>query len=131
MLSPQALSASSKSALACHPLYLCLCISASLPADGGVHAAQSDKLMVHTPDCASLHKAKPIPWAEKRFNATLVGSTSPDLYPLRATMEQALQAGLIPGGEKLPHPGFASPCWLQTVFQPPSCTEPCRCTSLS
>ena len=64
-------------------------------------------MMVHTPDCASLDKVRPVPWQQKRFNATLVGFTWAPLYPLRATIEKAVNAGLIPGGEMMPHPGCA------------------------
>ena len=74
--------------------------------------AQEVKLMVHTPDCASLHKVKPIPWTDKQFNATLIGNSWQQLYPLRHTMDDAIRSGLIHGGELLPHPG----CALSTIL---------------
>ena len=70
-------------------------------------AVQSDSLMVHTPDCASQDKVRPLPWHEKRYNATLVGGTWDKLYPLRHTMATAIEAGIIHGAERLPHPGCA------------------------
>ena len=42
--------------------------------------------MVHTPDCASLHKVKPIPWADKTFNATLIGSSMEGMSRLSCTI---------------------------------------------
>ena len=62
-------------------------------------------MWVHTPDCANEAKVTPVDWAAKTHNATLVGSTWDQLYPLRSTMENALKADLIPGGRKQPHPG--------------------------
>ena len=69
---------------------------------------QESKVLVHTPDCASLHKIRPVPWRQKSINATLIGNSWEVLYPLRHTMQQAIDAGMIHGGELLPHPGCAA-----------------------
>ena len=79
--------------------------------------AQESKLMVHTPDCADLHKVQAIPWQAKAFNATLIGNAWDKLYPLRHTMKEAIWRGLIPGGEMMPHPGWAR----ATLPRAPAC----------
>ena len=66
-------------------------------------------MWVHTPDCANEAKVTPVDWRAKAYNATLVGSTWDQLYPLRSTIENALKADLIPGGRVQPHPG-GCPC---------------------
>ena len=62
-------------------------------------------MWVHTPDCANEAKVTPVDWHKKVHNATLVGSTWQELYPLRSTLENATNANLIHGARIQPHPG--------------------------
>ena len=85
--------------------------------------------MVHTPDCASLHKVRAIPWQGKMFNATLIGYAWEPLYPLRHTMELAIGHRLIHGGEKMPHPGcgLAKLACKHELQQKPAAALPMQC----
>ena len=84
-------------------------------------------MMVHTPDCASLFKVRPLPWQDKIYNATLVGNTWEQLYPLRATMAAAIEAGRIPGAELMPHPGCASSQGLHHTETTAACHMDLHC----
>lgn len=64
------------------------------------------KLFAHVPDCAQPTMARPIPWEQKAHNATLIGHTWDKLYPLRPRIKEAIDRGLIPGGDEHKHPGY-------------------------
>ena len=55
------------------------------------------KMFTHIPDCADHKVAQPVPWADKLVNATQIGHTWKDLYPMRGKMAAAVSNGLIPG----------------------------------